>query len=137
MKKIGLILLTAFYVSIDGVLFYRENTSLLLMQYPSGKRDEIYTAPDGVVTIAFSAFKDNSHIVSAHLPRSLNVIGSLAFADCQSLTSISFGGDIEHTGIDAFESTNLTKLMIGSDPEYQGEDKGTYLLIDGDWVKHD
>ena len=65
------------YSSVEGVLFNRDRTTLVL--YPPGRQNAHYDIPDGVISIAQGALGDCPHLKSATLPSSLTRIEPYAF----------------------------------------------------------
>ncbi len=77
------------YCSIDGVLFNKDETTLIL--YPAGKQSAEYTIPDSVTTIGSGAFEYCRSLTSVIIPDSVTSIGGWVFYSCSyKLTSISF-----------------------------------------------
>ncbi|MDE7280355.1 MAG: leucine-rich repeat protein, partial [Ruminiclostridium sp.] len=75
------------YTSIDGVLFYKDKTRLVL--YPAAKENESYSIPNGVVWIDYAAFNRCSNLVSVVIPSSVEtIIFHRGFYRCTSLKSI-------------------------------------------------
>ena len=68
------------YLSIDGVLFTKDKTSLLC--YPQGRKSTSYEVPHNVSNIADYAFYSCSSLSSVTLPESLTDIGYGAFYAC-------------------------------------------------------
>ncbi|MCR5485667.1 MAG: leucine-rich repeat protein [Clostridiales bacterium] len=60
------------YKSIDGVLFDRDGKELIL--YPSGRKNELYTVPDGVTTIDDGAFSECVYLKSLIIPKKVDTI---------------------------------------------------------------
>jgi hypothetical protein len=83
------------YSSVDGVLFNKAKTTLLLC--PEGKSG-IYTIPSSVTGIAYCAFEDCARLTSVIIPDSVTSIGELAFTDCTGLTSITIPGSVKTIG---------------------------------------
>lgn len=73
------------YFSIDGVLFEREDISLIA--YPLGKTASEYIVPDGTVSINAFAFWGCTSLSSITLPDSVLWIADHAFAYC-TVTSV-------------------------------------------------
>ena len=84
------------YSSLDGVLFDHDRT--VLIQYPCDRTDTNYTVPNGVMSIANSAFMRCGHLTSISFPSSLISIGDSSFYDCPSLVDMWFHGDVPTTG---------------------------------------
>ena len=88
------------YCSIDGVLFNKEQTILIL--YPAGKTDGSYTIPNSVTSIGDGAFANCTGLTSVEIPNSVTGIGTGAFASCSSLTSIEIPNSVTSIGNSAF-----------------------------------
>ena len=99
------------YCSVDGVLYTKDKTTLLC--YPTSKTDftEV-TVPEGITTIADSAFYNCSSLTTITIPESVISIGNYAFYDCSSLTNITIPDNVTSIGNYAFyscdELTNIT-----------------------------
>ena len=75
------------YFSSDsnGILFNKQQTTLIhAPQAISGD----YTIPDGVIEIGSYAFAESNSLTSVEIPASVNTIGDLAFFLCSSLKGI-------------------------------------------------
>ncbi len=88
------------YIAVDGVLFNKDETRIIL--YPAAKTDASYTIPGGVTTICDYAFA-GSRPGSVTIPSSLNEIGECAFEGCKNLKSIDIPGSVGIIGPSAFE----------------------------------
>ena len=98
--------------SVDGVIFNKDQTTLLL--YPRGKQGA-YVIPDGVTSIAWGAFYDQHDISSVTIPNSVTQIGGRAFQGCTGLTSIIIPYSVTKLGWGAFLfCTGLTSITIPS-----------------------
>ncbi|MDD4637403.1 MAG: leucine-rich repeat domain-containing protein, partial [Bacteroidales bacterium] len=73
------------YSSLDGVLLSKDKQTLLV--YPNSK-SATYILPDGVHSIAASAFDSCLSLTSVTIPADITDIGSHAFEGCTGLTSI-------------------------------------------------
>ena len=80
------------YVSVNGVLFNKDKTTLLC--YPAGKTATSYTIPGTVISIGDNAFENCGAIRNVNIPDSVKNIGVYAFDECQALTSISIPGGV-------------------------------------------
>ncbi len=101
----------AAYASVDGVLFNKEITELVM--YPFGKPDTSYSVPSGVTVIDDYAFYECNNVRDVILPAGLTEIGSSSFWYCSSLTSINIPSTVESIGQNAFyRCENLTGLTI-------------------------
>ena len=91
--------------SIDGVMFNKEQTSLLF--YPKAKQSLIYTVPDGVAIIGYSAFQGNEILNKVIIPDTVNVIYDWAFANNTALSEIVIPRGIVRIGDNAFYDTQF------------------------------
>ena len=74
------------FESIDGVLFQKEDHCLVY--YPAGRKEKVYTIPDGTEVIGESAF-DTANFSSIEFPSSLKSIHRYAFSCVNNLKEIS------------------------------------------------
>ena len=79
----------ASYDSVDGILFNKDHTTLIA--YPEGKSDTVYTIPDGVTSIANSAFRFCS-LTGVVIPEGVTRIGWAAFDGCYNLKDVYYVG---------------------------------------------
>ncbi len=79
------------YSSVDGVIFNKNMTELLI--FPAGKGTE-YTIPTSVRVISNGAFATCSKLASVSIPNSVTVISNGAFAMCSQLASVSIPNSI-------------------------------------------
>ena len=99
------------YSSVDGVLFNKDKTTLI--KYPIGNTRSEYTIPNSVTNIGSSAFWDCSSLTSVTIPNSVTSIGEEAFYECSSLTSITIPNSVTSIGNGAFYSCDkLTSVTI-------------------------
>ena len=98
------------YISMDGVLFNKECTTL--MCYPAGKSAE-YAIPASVTSIGNGAFSGCTNLTSINIPDSVTSIGNSAFYGCTNLTSINIPDSVTSIGNYAFyDCDNLTSVNI-------------------------
>jgi hypothetical protein len=83
----------AHYSSVDGVLFNKNKTTLIV--YPPAKQGA-YTIPNGVVTIGEHAFILHTGLTSVTIPSSVMTVAKDAFFGCRSLVSINVATDNTH-----------------------------------------
>ena len=98
------------FVSVDGVLFSKDMTQLIL--YPAGKPNTEYRIPDGVKIISNFAFM-KSKVEKIVMPDSVVDIRAGAFRLCRNLYSINLSKNLKHIGPLTFaECSSLRKLVI-------------------------
>lgn len=98
------------FSSVDGVLFNKEKTELLL--YGNGRTAEDYAIPTGVTTIGMAAFSDNRHIISVVIPEGVTTIGISAFSNCDTLTSVTMPSTVMQIYSGAFSYTALNSIDL-------------------------
>ena len=99
-----------YYSSVDGVLFDKDKTFLIL--YPPGKKSDIYIIPDSVTEIGHNSFSKSNKLLDVVIPDSVIEIGYNAFGN-SSITNITIGNGVTVIGDNAFEScANLTSITI-------------------------
>ena len=95
------------YVSIDGVLFNKNKTTLLC--YPSAKTAESYTISDSVTVIGDSAFSGCESLQTLAVPEGVTQIGTSAFCSCGNLRNLNIPTGVSVIGDFAFEGTAWLK----------------------------
>ena len=103
------------YSSIDGVLFNKSQTELIL--YPRGKQGA-YTIPNSVTSIKNSAFADCRGLTFITIPVSVTSISSGTFLNCESLKSVTINSPIfmsrkEDSGLHNIFGRQVTEYIIG------------------------
>ncbi|MGN1421844.1 MAG: leucine-rich repeat protein [Oscillospiraceae bacterium] len=99
------------YTSVDGVLFSKDKSTLIT--YPAAKTVTSYSIPNGVTTIAGSAFDQCTNLTSVSIPSSVSTIGSSAFQTCTSLKSVTIPGSVTSIGNWIFNGcTSLETVTI-------------------------
>ena len=88
------------YSSVDGVLFNKDKTALII--YPAGKTDTLYTIPDYVTKIQGSAFLNCEKLQFITIPGSVTNIYGNTFRNCTALTSVTIPDSVSHIGDFAF-----------------------------------
>jgi hypothetical protein len=100
------------YISIDGVLYNKAKTRLMV--YPASKGDESFTIPESVTSIDDYLFRQCFNLTSITIPAGVTSIGEGVFKDCRSLTSVIFaeGSLLTSIGISAFVGCPFTSITI-------------------------
>ena len=110
LAKINVDPANANYTSLDGVLYTKDMRTL--MCYPSAKADESFTLPTGVITIANSAFKNNTYLKTCVVSEGVELIDYGAFMGCSNLVNLDLPSTvtkIEYRALAAgYSLTNLT-----------------------------
>jgi len=91
------------YCSVDGVLFSRDKTELLI--YPAGITRTSYTIPNTVKSIGLCAFENCYSLINVTIPNSVIFIDDDAFGYCENLANITIGNSVTSIGEDAFYGT--------------------------------
>ena len=78
------------YSSIDGILFNKSQTELIL--YPGGKGAS-YSIPNFVTSIGVDAFSGCTGLTSVTIPNSVENIKNGAFSGCTNLTSVTINSN--------------------------------------------
>ena len=111
------------YSSVDGVLFSKDQTSLV--SFPGGKIGN-YNIPSGVITIEASAFINCDLLTGVKIPMGVTKIGDLAFSGCSIMTKIVIPSSVTGIGYNAFSGcVNLT--VFGT----EGTTAETYAKTNG------
>ena len=98
------------YCSIDGVLFDKNQTTLI--RYPRSKQGA-YIIPDSVWSIGDYAFWNCYALTSITIPNSVTIIRNHAFGDCSALTSVTIPNSVRSIGERAFcDCSALTSVTI-------------------------
>lgn len=99
------------YKSIDGNLFSRDGRDLL--QYAIGHERSSYRIPEGTVEIHSEAFAYATNLTEVVFSDSVEVIGHMAFINCENLQSIDFGNSLKAIDGAAFSfCKSLTEVTI-------------------------
>ena len=82
----------------------------------------VYTIKEGTKCIGSSAFEDCSSLTSVVIPDGVTSIGSYAFYECSGLTSVTIGNGVTSIGYNAFYNcSGLTSVTIGNSVTSIGE----------------
>lgn len=95
LKSITVDAANATFSSLNGVLYSREQTVLLL--YPQQKADEEFTVPSTVTELGAYAFYSVNDLRTLNLPESLETLQGRAIRYCDELSAIRFYGDVPDT----------------------------------------
>lgn len=118
-----------YFCSVDGVLFSKDKTRLLLHPERNGEwlaeqaeglaEEELaalgdtYVIPEGVERVAGWSFYKNDSLVHLTLPSTLREIGDMAFFGCGNLWSVWLPEGLKTIGQDAFSyCTSFSPVMF-------------------------
>ena len=105
------LIIVALTFSFDGVLLNKDKT--LIIVYPAGNMESLYTIPNGVTSIEMRAFSYCKGLTTVTIPESVTSIGDSAFSDCSSLESITIPESVTSIGDSAFYNClNLTSVTV-------------------------
>ncbi|MDR1231220.1 MAG: leucine-rich repeat domain-containing protein [Spirochaetaceae bacterium] len=88
------------YKEIDGVLFTKDGTTLLVC--PAGNERTDYTIPEGVTAIGPSAFYYCSKLTTVNIPEGVTGIDRSAFIGCSKLAPVTLPASVTSVGSGAF-----------------------------------
>lgn len=98
-----------YFMSIDGVLFLKNESKLIL--YPLGKEDKFYEIPDGTISIGEKSFK-NSFVNVINISDSVVSLDPYALYECSALYSLNIGRGLEKIAdksiYDCYKIANIT-----------------------------
>jgi formylglycine-generating enzyme required for sulfatase activity len=105
----------SFYSSVDGVLFNKGQTLLIL--YPPAKTETFYTISNSVTNIGGSAFLSCTNLISITIGNSVADIGNSAFYSCSGLTSLTIPSSVTNIGTAFLFCNRLTGVyFLGNAP---------------------
>ena len=87
LEKIEVSAANTAYISIDGVLYNKDQTELI--KYPAGKKATTYTIPSSVMSIGDWAFLYCAALESVVIPEGVTSIGDDVFHGCTAIESIT------------------------------------------------
>ena len=126
----------AYYSSIDGVLFNKDQTELI--KYPAGKPISEYHIPSTVTKIGDDAFSiswgaklNNPYLKHIYIPASVETIGFSAFHSMSYLESVHFDSDsfLTYIGAYAFSGcSGLVRLELPNRVRYIGRSAFEYCF---------
>ena len=86
-----------YWSSADGILYDKELKTLYC--YPIGRKDEVFTVPEGVENIYYKAFALTIHLKEINLPSTIKSIGEEVFVTVEHLSikieTVNYNGTVE------------------------------------------
>jgi len=108
------------YSSADGVLFNKTQTSLI--RCPEGRK-EVYSIPNGVISIADHGFYGCNRLSGVLMSDSVTEIGNFSFYSCTNLAAVTLPDSVTVIGKGGFDScTSLATVTIGSHVSTLGDE---------------
>ena len=104
LTDIGVISENDFYSDIDGVLFNKDKTNLVI--YPEGLKGE-YTVPEGTLSVNDTAFNNKIYLTKINIPSTVKNLGNEPFKGCSALESINV--DANNSNYSSDNGALLTK----------------------------
>lgn len=99
------------YSSVDGVLFNKSQTELLV--YPANKTGSTYTIPSSVTTFRNYGFSGNKFLTSLDIPNTVTTIGGQVFYNSKAFTTFNVGTGVTSIGVQVFSSIQtLTSINV-------------------------
>ena len=121
------------YTDVNGVLFNKEKTTLYT--YPRGKTGANYTIPDSVTSIGSSAFRNCTSLTSVTIGNGVTSIGVGAFIGCEELRIINFSSDSPPQNVpDIISDSPRAAIRIKPNATGFGEVFGGLPIIDPDSI---
>ena len=97
-----------------GVLFtVGEKDALTLTAYPAAKADESYDVPKGTVAIAYAGMAGNQHIKHVTLPEGLTSLADSAFNNDRALGTVALPQSLETVGSTFVGNTAVETVELG------------------------
>ena len=98
------------YISVDGVLYTKDMTELLV--YPAASERTIYNIPEGVTRIWNWAFSQAYNLTKITVPDTVTDLGEGTFSACINLESIDLSENIDRIEYDVFNSCIRLKSIV-------------------------
>ncbi len=99
-----------YYSSDNGVLYDKQKQTLML--YPIAKTDAVYTIPNTTTSIVDYAFYECDNITSVIMGENVESIGSRAFYGCSKLANVTMSSKLTSIGEYAFYYSLLETVTI-------------------------
>lgn len=107
------------FTSVAGVLYTAGSDTL--KAFPAGKNTDGFAIPEGVRVIGTAAFAGCESIGAVTIPQSVTAIGAWAFAGCENLEEIAIPGSVTTIGEGAFAAcSSVATITMGEGVESIG-----------------
>lgn len=129
LKKIEVDERNQYYTSIDGNLYTKDQTKLLI--YAAGKTEPSFEIPIGVTSIGSDAFSNCRKLRQISISEGVISIDDDAFSSCTGLENIKIAASVKTIGERPFSyCTELKKIEVDEKNQY-------YTAIDGNLYTKD
>ena len=118
---------TSYCSDTYGVLYDQNKTTLI--QAPAKGNVGAYVIPDSVTSIGSEAFYNCSSLTSITIPDSVTSIGYQAFYDCSSLNGITIPDSVTSIGDCAFYGCSSLQYNIYDNAKYLGNSDNPYIVL--------
>lgn len=99
------------YISDDGIVYSKDKT--ILHSYPAGRKDPIFTIPEGVETLEEYSMAFNYHLEEITFPSSLKTIKKRALYASNGLLGIILPETIEEIQDEALSNGSTPTNLVG------------------------
>lgn len=120
------------YCSLEGNLYNHDKTSLI--QYAIGKKQSVFTIPNGVERIELAAFYNCNSIETVHIPNSVKAISGSAFEGCNLLSEVKIPQSVTFIGGSAFPANTTIHGYRNSAAQKYAEENGNKFIYLG--IRH-
>lgn len=98
-----------YYTSVDGVLFDKNKTKLIL--YPASKDSTSYSIPDGITSLSPDSFKHCMFLTDVVMPDSVNNVGDNVFSESSNLKNVKLSGSISSITSSMFSNCSVLESI--------------------------
>ncbi len=119
------------YSSLNGVLFNKNQTTLVLFPLGQATTNSSYIIPNNVTSIGAGAFEICTSLKNVTIPAGVTNIGYEAFDNCTNLTSVTFQGNAPSFGGYAFGNSYASSGLIPATVYYYYGTSGWGVTYDG------
>lgn len=111
------------YASVDGVLYNKEKTILVLVP---AKFQGKFTIPSGVTKIESTAFGSCKGLTGVEIPNTVTSISGFAFEDCTGLTNLTIPSSVKFIAWPAFKGCENLDVVIRNAKEDVSVETGAF-----------
>lgn len=136
LKKIEVAENNEYFASVDGVLFDKSVSNLLI--YPTGKEETSFAIPDTIKQLGESVFERNTNLTDVLIPASVTSIGKSPFNDNSKITIYADEGTYgyEFAKQNGIACKSASEFEDGETPEPVDKDKLIAFVDEMNQVKN-